>query len=106
MATFYATNERAGSAANARPMGNQVDGNVRIKAITYTVPAGGLAIGDVLVWTGLPRGARILPESSRLSNSAGAASSTINLGDPASATRYLPAPSMASAAVTTITAAS
>lgn len=70
---------------------NLQGGDVQVFISTYTVPAtGGPGIGEYISWGFLPFGARIMP-TSRFYFSAGAASSTINLGDPASASRYMDA---------------
>lgn len=76
---------------------NQLDGNVKCFVSTFTNPAaGGVGIGEYISWGFLPQGARLLP-GAKIYFSAGAASSTINLGDPASAARYLAATSVAAA---------
>jgi hypothetical protein len=77
--------------------GNQQDGEVRAFVSTYTVPASlGPAIGEFISWGFLPLGARLLPGAA-IFNSAGAASSTINLGDPAAPARYMAAAGVTSA---------
>lgn len=70
--------------------------DLQLLVSTYTVPAGGVAIGDKISWGQLPFGARLMP-GTKLYFSAGAASSTINLGDPVSQARYLAATSVAAA---------
>lgn len=75
---------------------NLQGGDIQTFVSTYTVPAGGLPVADVISWGYLPLGARVMP-GSKIFFSAGAASSTINLGDPVSATRYMAATSVASA---------
>lgn len=71
--------------------------DVQILVSTYTVPAtGGPGIGDKISWGLLPFGSRLMP-GTRLYFAAGAASSTINLGDPVSQARYLAATSVATA---------
>ena len=70
--------------------------DIQVLVSTYTVPAGGVAIDDKISWGLLPFGARLMP-GTKLYFGAGAASSTINLGDPVSAARYLAATSVASA---------
>ncbi|OYU99360.1 MAG: hypothetical protein CFE45_13245 [Burkholderiales bacterium PBB5] len=78
-----------------------LNGSIRPFFSRYTVPAtGGPAIGEVITWGRLPIGARVL--FGLLTCSAGAASSTINLGDAESATRYMAATSVASAGNSTI----
>lgn len=84
---------------------NQLGGEVQNFISTYTVPASqGPAVGEYISWGFLPAGARLLP-STRLYFSAGAASSTLNLGDPASAARYLAATAVTSAGAATCEAA-
>lgn len=77
--------------------GNQQDGEARVFVSTYTVPATlGPVVGENISWGFLPMGARLIP-GSRLYFSAGAASSTLNLGDPAAPARYLPATAVTTA---------
>ena len=70
--------------------------DIQVLVSTYTVPAGGVAIGDKISWGFIPFGARLMP-GTKLYFGAGAASSTINLGDPVSQARYLAATSVAAA---------
>lgn len=70
--------------------------DVQILVSTYTVPVGGIAIGDKISWGLLPFGSRLMP-GTRLYFSVGAASSTINLGDTVVPARYLAATSVAAA---------
>lgn len=70
--------------------------DIQILVSTYTVPVGGVAIGDKISWGLLPFGARLMP-GTKLYFSAGAASSTLNLGDTASQARYLAATAVTSA---------
>lgn len=71
--------------------------DIQILVSTYTVPAtGGPGIGDKISWGLLPFGSRLMP-GTKLYFAAGAASSTINLGDLVSQARYLAATSVASA---------
>jgi hypothetical protein len=77
--------------------GNQQDGEVKVMISTFTVPASlGPGIGEYISWGFLPYGARLLP-SSKIYFSAGAASSTINLGDAVTPARYLAATAVTSA---------
>lgn len=77
---------------------NKLHGRVRYLEAQYTVPAsGGPQIGDTITWGAVPRGARILGHLSELSWSTGAASSTLNLGDAASAARHLAATAVTTA---------
>lgn len=64
---------------------------------TYTVPAGGQAIADIISWGYLPFGARLMPGTA-IFCAAGTASSTINLGDAVTPARYMAASSAATAA--------
>jgi hypothetical protein len=76
---------------------NEYGGELRAFYSRYTVPAvGGPAVGEIITWGQLPQGARIL--FGRLTCSAGAASSTLNLGDRVSAARYLAASAVNAAA--------
>lgn len=76
---------------------NQQGGEVNVLVSTYTVPASnGPGIGEYICWGFLPANARLLP-SSKIYFGAGAASSTLNLGDPAAAARYLAATAVTSA---------
>lgn len=75
---------------------NLQGGDIQTLVSSYTVPAGGLAIGDVISWGFLPFNSRVMP-GSKLFFGAGAASSTLNLGDPVNPTRYMAATSVAAA---------
>lgn len=75
---------------------NQQGADVQVLVSTYTVPVGGVAIGDKIKWGQLPFGARLLP-TTKLYFAAGAASSTLNLGDTVTPARYLAASSVAAA---------
>lgn len=80
-----------------RPNVSRMSGRVRSVVSTFTVPAGGLAIADVLEWLVLPAGARVTPATCKLYFGAGTASSTVNVGDSVSAVRHLAATSVAAA---------
>jgi hypothetical protein len=76
--------------------GTQQGGELNIMFATVTNPAaGGVAIGEFISWGFLPLASRVL--FGWLTCSAGAASSTLNLGDPQTPARYLAASSVASA---------
>ncbi|WPE28062.1 hypothetical protein PshuTeo1_37970 [Pseudomonas hunanensis] len=76
---------------------NLQGGDIQVFVSTYTVPAsGGPGIGEYISWGFLPFGARLMP-TTKLYFAAGAASSTLNLGDPVTPARYLAATSVASA---------
>lgn len=77
---------------------NRLNGRIRHFEATYTVPAAsGPGIGETITWGALPKGARILGHLSKLYWSTGAASSTLNLGDAASAARHLAATAVTTA---------
>lgn len=77
--------------------GNAQDGEARVIVSTYTVPAtGGPGIGEYISWGFLPLNARLLP-GAKVYNSAGAAGSTINLGDPVNTARYMAATAVTAA---------
>lgn len=97
-------NLNADNAANmaatppTRIKANKQHGRLRIFEATATVPAtGGPGIGEKITWGKLPKGARVLGNMGLLSFSAGAATSTLNLGDAASDARHLAATSVAAA---------
>ena len=70
---------------------------------TYTAPAASPPqIADTITWGTLPVGARIIGALSSLNCAVGTASSTLNVGDSASAARHLAASSVATAAVFTM----
>lgn len=76
---------------------NLQGGDVQVFISTYTVPtSGGPGIGEYISWGFLPFGARLMP-TTKLYFAAGAASSTLNLGDPVTPARYLAASSVAAA---------
>jgi hypothetical protein len=77
---------------------NRLGGRVRWFEATYTQPALG-NIGDVIEWGDLPLGARTIGHLSQLNFAAGTASSTLTVGDAASANRHLAATSVAAAGV-------
>lgn len=82
---------------------NKHTGRVRWFESTVTVPpTGGPAIGEQIVWGTLPVGARIIGPLSSLNQAAGAASSTINVGDNATPARHLAVTSVASAGNTAL----
>lgn len=99
MANLKADNAAAVAAIpQARVKANKQGGRVRFFESTATVPAsGGPAVGEKITWGTLPIGARVIGHLSHLSFSAGAASSTINVGDAASPARHLAATSVAAA---------
>lgn len=80
---------------------NQQGGDLQVFFATVTNPAaGGVAVGEYIEWGTLPPNARVV--FGYLSQSAGAASSTLTLGDAASAARYLAATAVNAAGNTTI----
>ncbi|UNM20903.1 hypothetical protein K0P33_05445 [Pseudomonas sp. ArH3a] len=70
--------------------------DIQILVSTFTVPVGGTPIGDKISWGLLPFGSRLMP-GTKLYFGAGAASSTLNLGDVVAPARYLAATSVAAA---------
>lgn len=70
--------------------------DVQVLISTYTVPAGGLNIGDQISWGFLPFGGRLMP-GTKFYFGAGTASSTLNLGDVVQPARYMAATSVAAA---------
>lgn len=81
---------------------NRLNGRVRWFEATYTAPATGMpAIADTITWGSLPIGARVLGHLSQLNWSTGTASSTLNVGDAASAARHLAATAITTAGVAT-----
>jgi hypothetical protein len=110
-ATYYSTEQTTlngpmyGNAPATRLKANKQGGRIRIFEATYTVPVGGIAVADKIVWGKLPVKARTLGHLARLRWSAGAASQTLNLGDNASAARHLAATSVTTAGTATPDAA-
>jgi hypothetical protein len=100
MATVLSTEQTAVD-AGTRIKANKQGGRVRIFEATYTVPTGGIAIADKIIWGKLPVRARVLGYLSRLRWSAGAASSTLNLGDNVTAARHLAATAVTTAGTAT-----
>jgi hypothetical protein len=103
MATFYSTEQAVingpqyGQPPATRVKVNRINGRIRNFEASYTVPPGGIAIADKIVWGKLPLGARTMGNMGKLYFAAGTASSTINLGDNVSAARHLAATSVAAA---------
>jgi hypothetical protein len=85
-----------GNAPANRVKANRLNGRIRIFMATVTVPAGTL-VGERIFWGKLPVGARPIGHLGRLEWSAGAASSTLNLGDNVSAARHLAATAITTA---------
>lgn len=84
---------------------NLQGGDIQVFISSFTVPAsGGPGIGEYISWGFLPFGARLMP-TTKIYCSAGAASSTLNLGDPVAPARYLAATTVASAGAVTAEAA-
>ena len=76
---------------------NLQGGDVQVFISTYTVPAsGGPGIGEYISWGFMPFNARLMP-TTKLYWSTGAASSTLNLGDPVTPARYLAATAITTA---------
>lgn len=104
MANFNADNAAAkASTPPTRVKVNKQHGRVRWFESTYTAPASGTPqIADTITWGDLPVGARVIGPLSSLNVSAGTASSTINVGDAASAARHLAATAITSAGNTAL----
>lgn len=104
MANFNADLAAAkASAPPTRVKVNKQHGRVRWFESTYTAPGSGTPqIADTITWGDLPVGARVIGPLSSLNYSAGTASSTLNVGDAASAARHLGATSVASAGNTAL----
>lgn len=106
MATVYSTEQTTlngpmyGNAPATRLKANKQGGRIRLFEATYTV-AGTVAVGDKIVWGKLPVKARVLGHLSQLNWATGAASSTLNLGDNASAARHLAATAVTTAGTAT-----
>lgn len=97
MATVLASVSAARAALPQQLVKPNLQGaDIQILVSTFTVPAGGTAIGDKISWGLLPFGSRLMP-GTKLYFGAGAASSTLNLGDPVSQARYMAATSVAAA---------
>ena len=102
MAVVYSTEQtvingpQSGLNPATRIKANKINGRVRIFEASYTV-VGTVAIGDKIIWGKLPVGARTIGNAGKLYFAAGAASSTLNLGDNASAARHLAATAVTSA---------
>lgn len=98
--TTYASDLVTNLAATpqVRNKSNKLGGRIRWFEATFTSPAtGNPQIADVIQWGRLPVGARVIAPLSSMNCSAGTASCTLNIGDAASATRYLTATGVTSA---------
>jgi hypothetical protein len=104
MANFNADNAAAlASTPPTRVKVNKQHGRIRFFESTYTAPATGTPqIADKIVWGKLPLGARVVGPLSSLGYAVGTASSTLNVGDAASAARHLAATSVATAGNTAL----
>lgn len=103
MANFNADNATSLAAVPpVRIKANKQHGRVRWFEATFTAAASNPQIADTITWGTLPSGARVLGQLSSLSYAVGTASSTLNVGDTVSATRYLAATSVAAAGTTAI----
>lgn len=70
---------------------SKLGGRLRLLESFFVVPAATLAIADKIVWGKLPQKAKLLGHLSKLTFTAGTASSTVNLGDNIVPARYLAA---------------
>ncbi len=104
MANFFSTQVTAmQTTPPTRIKVNLLQGRLRFAFGQFTNPAAsGVQIADIIYWLRLPRGARLMGYLSRLSFGTGAASSTLNVGDTASATRHLTATSITAAGASII----
>lgn len=104
MANFNADNAAAkASSPPTRVKVNKQHGRIRWFESTYTAPASSPpGIGDTITWGDLPVGARVIGPLSSLNYAPGTPSSTLNVGDAASAARHLAATSVASAGNTAL----
>jgi len=104
MANFFSTQvTQLMATPPTRQKANLLGGRMRFSFGQFTNPAsGGAAIADVVYWTRVPKGGRVIGSLSRLNYATGAASCTMNVGDTVSATRYMTATSIATAGNTTL----
>lgn len=93
-----------GNSPATRVRANKMHGSLRIFEATITTPAS-MVIGDKIFWGSLPLRSRVMGHLSRLRWAAGSASSTLNLGDGASAARHLAATAITTAGTATPDAA-
>jgi hypothetical protein len=102
MANVYSTEQTTlngpmfGNAPATRVKANKQGGRIRLFEATYTA-LGTEVVGTKIVWGKLPVRARAMGYLGRLRWSAGAASSTLNLGDNVSAARHLAATAVTAA---------
>lgn len=103
MATYYSdlqtivNGPQYGQPVATRAPARRLGGRLRLAEWAFVVPAATLAIADRIVWGKLPQKASLVGHLSKLTFTAGTASSTINLGDNIVPARYLAATSVASA---------
>lgn len=96
MANIKANVSAGNLSSQQRVPSNLFIGRMRWLEATVTIPAtGGPAVGETIEWCTVVPGTRFLTGFMHLSFSAGAASSTINLGDAVNPTRYLAATAVA-----------
>jgi hypothetical protein len=101
-ANFYSTEQTTLNGPNSglnpatRIKANRVNGRIRIHTHTYTA-LGTEVVGSKIVFGKLPIKSRPIGYLGRMEWSAGAASSTLNLGDSVSAARHLAATAVTSA---------
>lgn len=100
--TFNST--ASGNAPAMRVKANKWGGRVRIFEAAYTA-LGTEVVGTVIVWGKLPMRARTMGHLGRLRFSAGAASSTLTVGDNVSTARHLAATAVTTAGTATPDAA-
>lgn len=97
MATYYSDVQSVnngpafGQPLATRTKANRFGGRLRYLEAFYVVPAATLAIGDKIYWGKLPVKAKIVGHLSKLTFTAGTASSTVTLGDNIVNARHLAA---------------
>lgn len=103
MVTYYSdtlttiNGPATGLAPATRVRVDKLGGRLRFLEAQFVVPAATLLVGDKIMWGKLPLRSRLVGHLSRLVFTAGAASSTLNLGDSIQAARHLAATSITSA---------
>ena len=99
MANFFSTEVTSLNAAPpVKVKVNRLNGRLRYAFGQFTNPASsGAGIADIIYFTRIPRGGRILGWMSSVSWSTGTASSTMNLGDSVTAARHLAATAITTA---------
>jgi len=98
LGSIAATQRDPAAMARALLHANVYSGRIRWFESRYVVPAaGGPIVGERITWGRLPTRAKVVPLLSRMQWSAGAASSTLTVGDEVTTNRYLAATSVTAA---------